>query len=92
MIRCKAILILIVVFVSNYYTNAQTIERYNTFSYNVNEGLLQSNIGDLAFDKHNFCWISFANGIQKFNGKTFINIPLQQGLPDDKWVNFFSCS
>lgn len=92
MIRCKTIFLFIAFWGAINYTNAQLIERYNTFSYNVNEGLLQSNIGDLAFDKHNFCWISFANGIQKFNGKTFTNIPLQQGLPDDKWVNFFTCS
>ncbi|MDQ3550622.1 MAG: histidine kinase [Bacteroidota bacterium] len=71
---------------------AQPIERFNSFSYNVNEGLLQSNVLDMAFDKNNFCWLSFANGIQKFDGKNFLNIPLQHGLPDDKWVKFFRCS
>ena len=69
----------------------QTKERYNSFSFNVNEGLLQSNVLDIAFDKYNFCWLSFANGIQKFDGINFISIPVQQGLPDDKWVKFFSC-
>ncbi|MEP7142217.1 MAG: ATP-binding protein [Ferruginibacter sp.] len=71
---------------------AQVIKRYNSFSYNVNDGLLQSNVLDMAFDKNNFCWLAFANGMQKFDGKNFINIPLQPGLPDDKWVNFFQCS
>lgn len=73
------------------FTKAQTIERYNSFSYNVNEGLLQSTIIDLEFDKNNFCWLSFPNGIQKFDGNIFTTIGVQPGLPDDKWVHFFRC-
>ncbi len=69
--------------------SAQKTERYNSFSYNVNEGLLQSNVLDMAFDQNNFCWLSFANGIQKFDGKAFVTISIQAGLPDDKWVKFF---
>jgi len=70
---------------------AQSISRYNTFSYNVNEGLLQSTISDMAFDKNNFCWLSFPNGIQKFDGKSFTTVPVQPGLPDDKLVYFLRC-
>ncbi len=73
------------------YIHAQPFTRYNTFSYNVNEGLLQSTIGDIAFDKNNFCWISFPKGIQKFDGKNFTMVPLQPGLPDDKLISFFEC-
>lgn len=58
----------------------------------MNEGLLQTTINDAAFDQHNFFWISFPNGIQRFDGKNFMDVPLQAGLPDDKWVNFFRCS
>ncbi|MCC7378748.1 MAG: hypothetical protein IT255_05280 [Chitinophagaceae bacterium] len=72
-------------------TRAQTIERFNSFSYSVNEGLLQSTITDMAFDKNNFCWIGFPNGIQKFDGKNFTTIPIQEGLPDDKFADFFRC-
>lgn len=71
---------------------AQPITRYNSFSYNVNDGLLQSTIADIAIDKNNFCWISFPNGIQKFDGKNFIYIPVQPGLPDDKFVTFLKCN
>lgn len=70
----------------------QNISRYNTFSYNVNEGLLQSTMADIAFDKNNFCWISFPNGIQKFDGREFTIVPVQPGLPDDKFVKFLRCS
>lgn len=54
--------------------------------------MLQSNITDMAFDPNNFCWISFANGIQKFDGKNFTNVPVQPGLPDDKSVKLFRAS
>ncbi|MEJ7627198.1 MAG: ATP-binding protein [Ferruginibacter sp.] len=74
---------------SGFLSKAQNKERYNSFSYNVNEGLLQTTINDVSFDKNNFFWIGYPNGIQKFDGKNFISIPIQPGLPDDKWVNFF---
>jgi signal transduction histidine kinase/ligand-binding sensor domain-containing protein len=69
--------------------SAQSIVRYNTFSYSVNEGLLQTSIADIAVDRNNFCWVSFPNGVQKFDGKNFIDIPVQQGLPANKHVYFF---
>ncbi|MEO6489209.1 MAG: triple tyrosine motif-containing protein [Ferruginibacter sp.] len=71
--------------------HAQNIQRYNCFSYNVNEGLLQSTMYDIAFDRNNFCWLSFSNGIQRFDGKNFTVVPEQAGLPDDKLVSFFRC-
>ena len=72
-------------------SNSQTISRYNTFSYSVNDGLLQTTLGDIEIDKNNFCWISFPNGIQKFDGNNFRNIAVQPGLPDDKYTKFFRC-
>ncbi len=71
---------------------AQAVSRYNSFSYSVNEGLLQTTISDIEIDKNNYCWISFPNGIQKFDGNSFINIPVQPGLPDDKYAKFFRCT
>ncbi|HMX80686.1 MAG TPA: hypothetical protein PLG91_10265, partial [Ferruginibacter sp.] len=73
----------------NFTAAAQGISRYNTFSYNVNEGLLQSTIADIEYDSNNFLWISFPNGIQKFDGNTFTTISPQAGLPEDKNVTFF---
>lgn len=71
--------------------DGQVIQRYNSFKYTVNQGLLQSTMIDINFDNNNFCWLSFPNGIQKFDGKRFIDIPVQEGLPDNKWVRFFRC-
>ena len=92
MIKLKKIIFVLIACSFHFDSYEQTVQRYNTFSYNVNEGLLQSTIVDLAFDKNNFCWISFPNGIQKFDGNSFITVPVQPGLPDDKEVHFFRCS
>lgn len=74
-----------------YYTigHSQTLKRFNTFSYNVNEGMLQSTIVDAAIDKKNFYWITYPNGIQKFDGKTFYTLSIQKGLSDDKNVRLY---
>ncbi len=87
-----AYIFLLLLFILPVRMNAQSINRYNTFSYNVNEGLLQSTMGQLAIDKNNFCWISFPNGIQQFDGNNFRTVKVQPGLPDDKYVKFFSCN
>jgi signal transduction histidine kinase len=88
----KAILVFFLLPGVHFCVSAQLIERFNTFSYSVNEGLLQSTMADMEFDKNNFCWISFPNGIQKFDGKNFTLVPVQPGLPDDKTVKFFKCN
>lgn len=88
--RCY-IWLLLLVFLHQTGLNAQPFSRYNTFSYSVNEGLLQTTMADMEVDKNNFCWLSFPNGIQKFDGNNFINVKVQPGLPDDKAVLFFRC-
>ncbi len=70
-----------------FYITAQPVKRLNTFRYSINEGLLQSHVIDMAFDKYGFGWLSFSNGLQKFNGKSFETIAIQDGLPDDKNIN-----
>jgi len=88
----KTILLSFVFLGTGFSIRSQTIERFNSFSYSVNDGLLQTSMNDMAFDKNNFCWLSFPNGIQKFDGKNFNMVPIQPGLPDDKVVNFFRCT
>lgn len=75
-----------------HHTQSQHLKRFNSFRYSVNEGLLQSTITDLAIDGNNIWWISFPNGIQKFDGKAFYTIPVQEHLPDDKFVLFLTCN
>ncbi len=88
----RIVMLLLVIQAGSHFTlYGQDIKRYNSFSYNVNDGLLQSTIFDIAFDKNNFCWLSFSNGIQTFDGKNFTLVPVQAGLPDDKFVYFLRC-
>jgi len=91
-LKIKSCILLSLFCIGGIYLYSQQLKRYNTFGFNVNEGLLQSTISDIAFDNNNFCWVGFPNGIQKFDGKNFINIPVQSGLPDDKQALFFRCS
>ena len=72
--------------------NSQAISRYNSFSYGVNEGLLQSTISDMEFDRNNCWWLSYPNGIQRFDGKKFVFVPVQPGLPENKYCRFFKCN
>jgi hypothetical protein len=89
LVNLRFLLLFAVIFCSGFPSLSQALNRFNTFTYNVNEGLLQSTIGSIAIDKNNFCWISFPNGIQQFDGNNFRTIKIQPGLPDDKYVNFF---
>ena len=86
MLRSHRTILLFIVLIQNITVSAQNIERYNSFSYTVNDGLLQSTLKNVEVDKNNFTWFSFPNGIQKFDGKSFTMVPVQPGLPDDKMV------
>ncbi|MGB4845727.1 MAG: two-component regulator propeller domain-containing protein [Ferruginibacter sp.] len=62
-------------------------------SYRINDGLMHSQVIDLAEDGNGFIWISTGSGIQRFDGKFFYDIPApsgNKGIPDDKYVSFFS--
>jgi len=70
----------------------QPLKKLNHTSYNVNEGLLHSQVIDLVEDGNGFIWVSSGSGVQRFDGKTFIQIPLtsdNSGIPDDKYVRLF---
>lgn len=89
---CRAIIVLFLFFTTGYRSlQAQHFSRYNCFSYGVNEGLLQSTINDLEFDINNYWWLSYPSGIQRYDGKNFVYIPVQEGLPENKYCRFFKC-
>lgn len=72
-----------------FLTQAQQEERVRAYGYSVNEGLLQTTITDAACDRFDRLWLSFPNGVQRFNGLYFETISVQDGLPDDKFIRFF---
>lgn len=89
-IKCGYIILLFFLLPATLYS--QVKEPYNIYSYNVNEGLLQSTISDICVDKDNYLWIGFPNGLQRYDGVHFNTVPVQPGLPDYKHLRFFRTS
>jgi len=72
--------------------NSQAVKRLNHVSFNVNEGLLHSQVTDINEDGNGFIWLSTGSGVQRFDGKNFYRIPetnSDNGISDDKYVKFF---
>ena len=63
--------------------------RFPTRALTVSDGLLQSVVLDLNFDKYNFAWFSFSNGLQRFDGGKLYTVPIQKGLPTTDRICFF---
>jgi signal transduction histidine kinase len=71
--------------------SAQPLRRLNSLSYNVNEGLLYSQVTQIAEDGNSFIWIGTSTGIQRFDGKTFYTIEAGNkpgSLIDNRFVQF----
>lgn len=73
-------------------TRAQQFERFQRTHLTTDDGMLQNNVIDLAIDPLNICWFSYANGLQRYDGRYFSFVPIQEGLPDNKWVRFLATS
>ncbi len=70
---------------------SQPLLRLNSIAYNVNEGLLQSHVADIAEDGNGFIWISTGSGVQRFDGKRFHQVmpgSSSTSLPEDRYVHF----
>lgn len=46
----------------------------------------------MEFDRNNCWWLSYPNGIQRFDGKKFVFVPVQPGLPENKYCRFLKCN
>jgi signal transduction histidine kinase len=68
--------------------DAQPLRRLNNFSYNINDGLLQSSIVDMNFDGVGFMWLSYETGLQRYDGHNFSIVLPQKGLPDNQNIKF----
>ena len=51
---------------------------------------MQTTIVDMAPDAMNFLWLSYPNGMQRFDGRHFTEVPVQPGLEDNKWCKFLT--
>ncbi len=52
-------------------------------NYNVQEGLIQSQVFDIVQDQDGFLWFATAGGISRFDGHEFLNFTRRQGLPEN---------
>ena len=74
------------------FVHCQPLKRLNHLSFNVNEGLLHSQVTDINEDGNGFIWLSTGSGVQRFDGRNFHSVPQSlnyNGIPDDKYVQFF---
>lgn len=55
-------------------------QRYNFEQYDIQDGLVQSQITSIAQDKQNRLWIATLGGLSRFNGNEFTNLSKTDGL------------
>jgi ligand-binding sensor domain-containing protein/signal transduction histidine kinase len=55
-------------------------QRYNFEHYDIDKGLIQSQVNDIAQDKNRRLWAVTLGGISSFNGKQFTNFTKANGL------------
>ena len=55
-------------------------QRYNFEQYDVQDGLVQSQITSITQDKQNRLWIATLGGLSRFNGNEFTNLSKTDGL------------
>lgn len=53
--------------------------------FNEDNGLANNDVRDIIKDNSGYLWIATCNGLSKYDGKTFTNFHVQQGLAG-KWV------
>lgn len=61
-------------------------------SFNSNVGLPSNTIYDINQDENGFIWIATDYGLSKFDGLTFKNYTIADGLPDNEILNLFKDS
>lgn len=63
-------------------------QKYNFISYNIHEGLPQSQVLNLAQSEDRQLWMSTFAGITRFDGKTFYTYTTFEGLANDYVIHF----
>jgi len=59
-------------------SNAQ---KYNFRNYNVQDGLLQSQVNCMIQDSRGYLWLGTWEGLSRFDGRAFKNYTIKDGLP-----------
>lgn len=56
-------------------------QRYTFYNLNIEQGLVQSQVRDLAQDSRGFIWMATIGGLSRYDGRTFRNYTVRDGLP-----------
>lgn len=60
--------------------------------YDTKDGLAGSTVYDICQDKDGFIWFATETGLSRFDGKTFKNYTVNDGLPDNEILRVFADS
>ncbi|MGB1041113.1 MAG: two-component regulator propeller domain-containing protein, partial [Flavobacteriales bacterium] len=55
-------------------------QKYSFINYSTKEGLAQSQVNDIKQDKNKYLWVATLDGLSKFNGISFENFYVSDGL------------
>jgi len=66
----RTVLFLLIVFLNHTLSRAQE-KKYSIIQYNTDNGLPQSSVKSIAFDKLGYCWLATEMGLVRFDGKNF---------------------
>jgi ligand-binding sensor domain-containing protein/serine phosphatase RsbU (regulator of sigma subunit) len=64
-------------------------QTYHFASYEVKDGLIQSNVSSIVQDSAGFYWIGTAGGLSRFDGRHFVNYTTENGLADNNVTALF---
>lgn len=83
--HCRRIILPIFFFLINIQVEARV---YNSLRFTTSEGLAGDNVYSIAQDKDGFIWIATETGVSRFDGHSFKNYTVRDGLPSND-VNWF---
>ena len=69
-VQRRIIIICLIVFLSHILCHAQ-YSGYTAIQYNTDNGLPQSSVKSIVFDKMGYCWLATEVGLVRFDGKNF---------------------
>lgn len=64
-------------------------QEYSFVNFTTKDGLAGSTVYDAVQDKDGFMWFATENGLSRFDGKTFRNYTVSDGLPDNEILKLF---
>src|SRR6266700_350289 len=67
--------------------SAALTQKYNFINYNIDDGLLQSQVNELLQDNDRHIWMSTSGGISRFDGTLFTNYTTREGLCENNIWN-----